>query len=121
MGGKCIEALIVEHSHETGVSDSTVRLVNLQLPLLLLARGQAVAEGCPLQLQFLFGHGTADELLVTVALTILHPCEGQQEAVAVLLTVGELAIDELAILLDGTFLNLLLASKETIYNIGVGI
>ena len=119
MGGKCIEALIVEHSHETGVSDSTVRLVNLQLPLLLLARGQAVAEGCPLQLQFLFGHGTADELLVTVALTILHPCEGQQEAVAVLLTVGELAI--LTILLDGTFLNLLLASKETIYNIGVGI
>ena len=60
-------------------------------------------------------------MLVTVAHTILHPCEGQQQAVAVLLTVGELAIDELAILLDGTFLNLLLASKETIYNIGVGI
>ena len=58
---------------------------------------------------------------MAVALAVLHPCEGQQQPVTIFLAIGKLTIDEFAILLDGTFLNLLFAGKEAIDNIGVGI
>ena len=128
MRGEGIKTLVVEHCQQAGIGRYPIprlprrrRSYNLQLPLFLLARCQSVAEGGPLHLQRLVGHRTTDELLVAIALTILNPCVGQQQSTAILFTIGKLAIDEFAILLDGTTLQQFLANKEAIDNIQVGV
>ena len=72
-----IQTLVVEHSHETGVGSCAVGFLNGESPFLLLTRRQSVAECLPLQLQLFVGHGTLDELAVTIALAVLDPCKSQ--------------------------------------------
>ena len=104
MGLNLVEALIVEHSHQTGICRCTIRILNLQAPFLLLSRSQTIAEGLPRQTEFLVGHRTLDRLLMTIAYSLLHPCIGKQQPIAVFLLVFELTINQLTILLYLTLL-----------------
>ncbi len=109
MLGNGIKALVVEHSQQTGIGRHLFahlprRSLDGQLPLLLLTRSQTVAEGCPLHPQFFVGHGATDDLLVRVTLTIFDPRIGQQQPIAILLTLSQLAIDEFTALLGSTTL-----------------
>ena len=116
-----VEALVVEHSHQTGISRFSVRTLNGQLPLFLLSWCQTVAEGGPRHLQLFLGHRTDDGSLMLMTDTILHPGEGEQQSVAVFFLVSKLAIDEGCILVNFPTLNHLVAGKEGIDDMEVGI
>ena len=94
-----VKTLIVEHSHERSISWRSVRIRNLQLPLLLLSRCQTVTEGLPRQIQTFVWHRTTDGMLVHVTLAVLYP--GISDKYAVLL-IGELTINQGSIPLDAT-------------------
>ena len=86
MTGQLVETLIIQRSHHHSVYRFPV-LSHGEGPLFLLSGCQSVAEGCPLQLQRLVGQGSANRLLVIIALAILHPGEGTKNTVTPLLLI----------------------------------
>ena len=116
-----VETLIVEHSQQRGISWCSVRLGNLQLPLLLLARCQAVTEGLPRHLQTLIWHRTSDGMLVYMALAVLDPCIGQQQAITVFFLIGKLPVNQFTVLLDATTFQQLFARIDRIDDMQVRI
>ena len=100
MSSYLVKTLIIKHSHQRGIGRCPVGLRNLQLPFLLLTRRQAVTEGLPRHHQSLIRHRTSDGMLMDMALTILHPSIGQQQAVAILLFISKFTINQFTILID---------------------
>ena len=97
VGLQLVEALVVEHSHQTGSSRTFVRLGDRQRPLFLLTGSQSVAEGCPLHFHPLVRHRTHDGLLVHIAAAVLDPRIGEQQAIMILLLILELAVQQRAV------------------------
>ena len=121
MGRYGIQAMIIENSHQTGIGRRAVRSADGHAPRLLLTRRQAVAERLPRQLQLFVGHRPLDGRLMAIAHTVLHPCEGDEQAIAVGFLIGQLAVNQLPTLLDGTALQLLFTGKDTIDDMEVGV
>ena len=97
-----VEALVVEHGHELQtrrhvalvllvVEDvlAPFRLLDVERPSLLVAGLHLVAEGGPLQLQFLFGQGLRNLMPQRVAHAVLHPSEVELQLVAVFFLVAQ--------------------------------
>ena len=116
-----VKALIIKHRYKRGIGRCTVGLRNLQAPLLLLTRCQAVAEGLPRQLQMLFRQRTRDGLLVDMAFTVLDPCIGQQQTVAIFFLILQLTVNQLAVLPDAAALQHLVTCKQRINDMQVRI
>ena len=87
----------------------------------MLTRRQTVAEGLPSQSQQLIRHGARNRMLMDMALAILHPSISQEQAVAIFFLISKLAVNQFGILLCGTALYHLVASKDGIDNMQVGI
>ena len=104
MLGQLVETLVIQCRHQHRIHRFPV-LSHSERPLFLLAWRQSVAEGRPLQLQFLVGQRSADLLLVRIALAVLHPGEGTKDTVTPLLLIIELAVDECIRLVDETLLH----------------
>ena len=119
MAGYLVEALVVERGREQCVGRLAVGRGHRQAPLLLLAGRQPVAEGLPLQRQPLVGQRALYLGRVGVALALLHPGEGQQQAVAVLLLVGQLAVDELVCAVNGATLDDALAADDAVDDVDI--
>ena len=75
-----IETLVVERRHQLGISRLTLRIEYGECPLLLLTRCQTIAEGGPLQFQFLVGQGPLDLGGMRVALALLHPGDAREDS-----------------------------------------
>ena len=116
-----VERLVVHGGHELCVSRCAVRVGHGEPPLLLLTRRQSVAEGLPLQGQLLVGQRALNGSLVGIELTVLHPGKGEQQAVAILLLVGELTVPEGIALVEGPPLNDFIAGKDAIDGVHVSI
>ena len=110
-----VQTLVVERRHHVGTYGLAVGILNGQRPLLLLSRCQSVAEGGPLQLQFLVGHGALYGGAVGVALAVLHPSVRQQQSVFVFILIIKLAVYQLVAALYRTLLYQLLAAEYAIY------
>ena len=115
-----VEALVIEHSQQTGIGGCTVWILYLQAPLLLLPRNKTIAEGFPCQAQLLVRHRTLDGLVMAVTHAILHPGIGQQQAIAIFFLVGKLAINQFTVLLHLALLNDFLAGIDGVENVQVG-
>ena len=116
-----VEALVVEHCHQRGVSRCAVGIHDAQAPLFLLTGSQSVAEGFPRQSQPLVGHRTPDGLLVPVTLSVLHPGIGNEQAVAIFFLIGEFPVQQLGILLHYTTFYHLVTGIDAIDDVEVGI
>ena len=114
MGLQHIEALIVERRHQLGIDGIAFAVFHRQCPLLLLTWFHAVTEGGPSQREVLVWQGALDLCQVGVALAVLHPGEGQQQAVVIRLIVGELQVQKLVVPVDSTTLDHLIAGEDTI-------
>ena len=109
-----IQALVIERRHQLGVSRLTLWIEDGECPFLLLTRCQTIAEGGPLQFQFLVRQRSFNLGGMGIALAILHPGKAEQQTVLVRILVGELAVDQLVAAVDRATLNDLLTGKETI-------
>ena len=116
-----VKALVVEHSHQRSIGRRAVRIHDAQTPLFLLTRRQTVAEGLPRQAKLLVGRRTTDDLLVLVTLAVLHPSEGDKQAVAVFFLVDELSVNQFCILLHSTFLYDRVAGIDAIDDVEVWV
>ncbi len=114
VGLQHIEALIVERRHQLGIDGVAFAVFHRQCPLLLLTWFQAVAEGGPRQREVLVWQRAMDLCRVGVALAVLHPGEGQQQAVVIRLIVSELQVQELVVPIHSTTLDHLIAGEDTI-------
>ena len=112
-----IKALVIERRHQLGIGRLAVRAIHGEYPLLLLSWLQTITEGCPFQLQLLIGQGALNMRLVRIAMPVLHPGEGQQQAVAVFLLVGDLHVQQAVALIAGASLNDLVTCEDTIDNV----
>ena len=116
-----VETLVIEHCQKRGLGEFAIRCLYLQPPLFVLSRCQTITEGLPSHCQPLVGHGTHDGLLVTVALTVLDPGIGQQQAIAVFFFVSELTVQQTGTALHRATLQNLVPSIDAIDNVQVGI
>ena len=116
-----VEALIIEHSHQRGISRCTVRILDFKRPFFLLTRSQTVAESLPRQAKSLVGHWASDGLLVFVTYTVLDPCIGHKQAVTVFFFINKLPVEQLTVLLYDATLNHLVASIDAIDHVEVRI
>ena len=116
-----VEALIVEHSHERGISGCTVRLRYLQFPFFLLSRCQTVTERLPRRLQPLVRHRTCNGLLMHVAYAVLHPSEGQEQTIAILFLIGKLTINQRGIFFHAATLQHLVATENRVDDMQIRI
>ena len=114
-----IQALVIERSHELCIDRTAFGILHHERPLLLLTRGETIAEGGPLQLKLLLGQGPFDLCLMGIAMSLLHPSEGVQQAVAIFLFIGGLDIQQLMALIDEALLDDLFSSKDTIYDMHI--
>ena len=114
VGGQLIQALVVEHRHQRGVGRLAVRPRHGERPLFLLSWRQTVAEGLPRQFQVLVGQGALDMGRVAVAHVLLHPGEGQQDAVAPRFLIGQFAVDQFVALVDGARLDAMGAGEDAV-------
>ena len=115
-----VETLVIERRHQLGVSRLTLRIEYGERPLLLLSGCQTVAEGGPLQFQFLVGQRSFDMGGMGIALALLHPGKGKQQTVLVVILIGKLTVDQLIVAVDRSALNDLLTGKEAIDDMHVG-
>ena len=115
-----VETLVIERRHQLGVSRLTLRIEYGECPLLLLTGCQTVAEGGPLQFQFLVGQRSFDMGGMGIALALLHPGKGKQQTVLVVILIGKLTVDQLVVAVDRSALNDLLTGKEAIDDMHVG-
>ena len=109
-----IQTLVVECGHQVGIHGLAVGILDGQRPLFLLSWRQTVAEGGPLQLQFLVGHGALNLGDVGVALAVLHPCIGHQQTVFVFFFIGKLAVYQLVAALHSALLYQLFAREDAV-------
>ena len=116
-----IQALVVDHSHQRGVSGTAVGFHNTQAPLFLLSWCQTVAEGLPRQSQTFVGHRTSDGMLVLMELSVLHPCIAHQQAIAVCFLIGELSVQQFAILFHHTVFYHRVAGIDAIDHVDVRV
>ena len=116
-----VEALVVERGHELCVGGRAVRAHHGERPFLLLPRRESVAEGGPLQAQTGVGQRSRDGGIMSVHLAVLHPGVGKQEAVAILLLVGQLQVDEGIAHVAAAAVDDFLASIDGIDDVQVGV
>ena len=109
-----VERLVVHGGHELCVGRCAVGVGHHEFPLFFLSGCQPVAEGFPAHVQLLVGQRALDGGLVAIYLAVLDPCKGEQQAVAVLLAVGELTVPEGIRLVEGSALYHLVAGKDAI-------
>ena len=98
-----IETLVIQRRHHHGIHRFII-LRHRECPLLLLSWSQSVAEGLPLQLQFLVWQGSADGLLIGMTFAVLHPGKGTKDTVAPFLLIYKLTVDERIRLVDEALL-----------------
>ena len=115
MWGYLVERLVIEYAHQLRLGWLAVRGGNLQRPLLLLSRGQTVAEGLPGDVQFLLRQRTGDAHHSGIALALLHETIVQYDARRIFLLVGERQGHDTVAQLPGTFLQQFVASDDGIY------
>ena len=115
-----VETLVIERRHQLGVSRLALRIEYGECPFLLLSGCQTVAEGGPLQFQFLVGQRSFDLGGMGIALALLHPGKGEQQTVLVVILIGKLTVDQLVVAVDRSALNDLLTGKEAIDDMHVG-
>ena len=113
-----VETLIIQGGHQHCIHRLAV-FGHGERPLFLLSGSQPVAEGAPLQLQFLVGQRSADLLLVGMPLAVLHPGEGAKDAVAPLLLIIQFAVDECIRLVDKALLHHLPPGEDAIGDIHI--
>ena len=114
-----VEALVVERCHELRIGRRAVGVDDGERPLLLLTRRQPVAEGLPMQPQRLVGQRPRDGGGVLIELSVLCPGEGEQQRVAIVLAIGELAIEQGVRLVDGALFNNRRAGKDGIDHVHI--
>ena len=119
MGHDHIETLIIERSHQLGIDRLAFWIAHRESPLLLLSWFQTIAEGGPFQGQMLIRQGTADTGDMRIALAILHPCEVEQQSVAIALFVGNLQVQQLVALIYCTSLDHLITSEDAIDDVDI--
>ena len=91
---KLIQTLVIHRCQQLRLGRLAVGSQYLQRPLLLLSGHQPVAEGLPLHLQLPVGHRTLYAHLVNIRLSLLHPCEGHLQAVAIFRFIGKLSVQQ---------------------------
>ena len=114
-----IEALVVERCHQLGIDRTPLGILHAQRPLFLLTWLQPVAEGCPLQTELLIRQRALDLGLMGMALAVLHPGEGEQQAIAVCFLIGQFEAHELVAPVIGTPLDDLLAREYTVEDMDI--
>ena len=119
VGRQLIQALVVEHRCQHCVGRLAVWSGHGERPLFLLPGRQTVAEGLPRQFQPLVGQGAPDGGAVGVAHVLLHPGEGQQDAVAPFFLVCQFAVDQFIALVDGSRLDASPAGEDTVDDVYV--
>ena len=117
MRGYLVERLVIEYAHQLRLGWLAVRGGNLQRPLLLLSRGQTVAEGLPGDVQFLLRQRTGDAHHSGIALALLHETIVQYDARRIFLLVGERQGHDTVAQLPGTFLQQFVAGDDGIYDV----
>ena len=117
MRGYLVKRLVIEHTHQLRLGWLAVRGGNLQRPLLLLSRGQTVAEGLPGDIQFLLRQRTGDAHHSGIALALLHETIVQYDARRIFLLVGERQGHDTVAQLPGAFLQQFVAGDDGIYNV----
>ena len=89
MTGEIIKRLIIEHAHQLRLGWLSVWSRDVQGPLLLLSWSQTVAEGLPLDVQFLFRQRMGDAQGTSIALAFLHKTIVDDDARSIFLLVSE--------------------------------
>ena len=117
MRGYLVERLVIEYAHQLRLGWLAVRGGNLQRPLLLLSRGQTVAEGLPGDIQFLLRQRTGDAHHSGIALTLLHETIVQYDARRIFLLVGERQSHDAVAQLPGALLQQFVAGDDGIYDV----
>ena len=116
MRGYLVERLVIEYAHQLRLGWLAVRGGNLQRPLLLLTRGQTVAEGLPGDVQFLLRQRTGDAHHSGIALALLHETIVQYDARRIFLLVGERQSHDAVAQLPGALLQQFVAGDDGIYD-----
>ena len=119
MGVELVEALVVERGHQLGIGRCAVRLDDGKRPFLLLAGCETVAEGLPFHVQVLVGQRFLDGGVMYVVFAVLHPSVGEQQAVGVLILVGELAVDQFVADVGRAALDDLVAAEDGVHHVHV--
>ena len=119
MGHQLVEALVVKRGHQLSVGGRAVGLGDAQRPFLLLAGCQSVAEGLPLHVEVHVGHGALYVGAVFVGFAVLHPGEGEQQSVAILLAVEELAVEQFVRQVYGPALQQPVAADDAVDHVHV--
>ena len=109
-----VQTLIVQCAHQVSIHWVAIGILNGQCPLFFLSWCQTIAEGGPLQRQFLIGHRALYLGGMGITLAILYPSKGKQQAVFVLILIGKLAVYQLVTLIHTTLLYQLKAREDTI-------
>ena len=117
MRGYLVERLVIEYAHQLRLGWLAVRGGNLQRPLLLLSRGQTVAEGFPGDIQFLLRQRTGDAHHSGIALALLHETIVQYDARRIFLLVGERQSHDAVAQLPGALLQQFVAGDDGIYDV----
>ena len=117
MRGYLVERLVIEYAHQLRLGWLAVRGGNPKRPLLLLSRGQTVAEGLPGDIQFLLRQRTGDAHHSGIALALLHETIVQYDARRIFLLVGERQGHDTVAQLPGTFLQQFVAGDDGIYDV----
>ena len=91
-----------------------VESFNLQRPLFLLTRREAVAEGLPFHAKLLVGQGALNLMTMFVSFAVAHPDVAEGEAITVFLFVGEFTVDEVVPQINGSHLNDVCAGHKRI-------
>ena len=112
-----VERLVIEYAHQLRLGWLTIRGGNLQRPLLLLSRGQTVAEGFPGDVQFLLRQRTGDAHHSGIALALLHETIVQHDARCIFLLVGERQSHDAVAQLPGALLQQFVAGDDGIYDV----
>ena len=117
MRGYLVERLVIEYAHQLRLGWFAIRGGNLQRPLLLLSRGQTVAEGLPGDIQFLLRQRTGDAHHSGIALALLHETIVQYDARRIFLLVGERQSHDAVAQLPGALLQQFVAGDDGIYDV----
>ena len=119
VGHDHIETLVIERGHQLGIDRLAFWIAHRESPLLLLSWFQTIAEGGPFQGQMLIRQGTANTGDMRIALAILHPCEIEQQSVAIALFIGNLQVQQLVALIYCTSLDHLITSEDAIDDVDI--
>ena len=119
MAHNLVETLVVERGHQLSIDGVALSILDRECPFLLLSWLQTIAEGGPLECQVLIGHGALNGGRMRVAMLILHPGKGKQQAVFVSLLVSNLEVEELVALIHSATLDEFIACKDAIHDVHI--